>query len=173
MQVVTFTDAMRAAVVAEHPHLEPFLETAAGWIGTPYVWGGARPGKGLDCSNFTWLLARNNDMAYDRYLNTRALSRIAQSNGLSQIETIDLARPGDLLVYGYYDDPEAKRGWHGHVVILIDPTGHTTGQPGLVLGAHGGAVKQVAYVVADGFEQGYFRSPRLRFRAALRPIEFR
>lgn len=178
VELVAFTAAMQTAVAAESPHLAPLLDTADDWLGTPYVWGAASPGKGLDCSNFTWLLARAHGLAYDRYLNTHAMSRLNQSHGLKRINIpnptpdLTLARPGDLLVYGYYDEPEIRRGWHGHVVILIDPTGQTTGHPGLVLGAHGGAIKQVAYVVADGYPQHYFRTPRNQLLAILRPVEF-
>ncbi len=111
-------------------------------------------------------------MQYDRYQATRGLAKVQESNGLVRVASWADARPGDLLVYGYFDHPETQKGWHGHVVILIDPAGDLTGQRGLVLGAHGGQVRQVAYVVAQGFDQQYFRESRSELRAVLRPVEF-
>ena len=198
VRIVEFTDTMAHDVARAHPHLGPMLDAARGWLGTPYVWGGARKGPparthtdanprnatqtseagsadsggGVDCSYFTWLLARECGMQYARYMSTRVLARHRGGAGLQPLTDGQIPRPGDLLVYGYYDQPTEKRGWHGHVVILIDPDGQVTGVPGLVLGAHGGNVRQVAYVQSTGYDQQFFREPKHQLRAVLRPTEF-
>ncbi|HCR31106.1 MAG TPA: hypothetical protein DIV79_13925 [Opitutae bacterium] len=86
-------------------------------------------------------------------------------NALESVPFED-ARPGDLLVYGYRDD---KKRWHGHVVILVDKYGHATGHKGLVLGAHGGDVMAVQFVTFEGYEENYFKNPRMSLRNVLRP----
>ena len=91
-------------------------------------------------------------------------SRLDRANGLRKIAFED-ALAGDLLVYGYRD--EAGR-WRGHVVILVDKDGGTTGHRGLVLGAHGGSVDEVQYVTFTGFDNGYFKDPQMRLVNVLR-----
>ena len=91
-------------------------------------------------------------------------SRLDRANGLRKIAFED-ALAGDLLVYGYRD--EAGR-WRGHVVILVDKDGGTTGHRGLVLGAHGGSVDEVHYVTFTGFDNGYFKDPQMRLVNVLR-----
>jgi cell wall-associated NlpC family hydrolase len=120
--------------------------------------------EGIDCSNYTWQLYRFLGMGYDRFLSTMALSRLDRANGLHKISFED-ALAGDLLVYGYRD--EAER-WRGHVVILVDKDGGTTGHRGLVLGAHGGSVDEVQYVTFSGFDNGYFKDSQMRLVNVLR-----
>ncbi|MEM7682449.1 MAG: NlpC/P60 family protein [Planctomycetota bacterium] len=173
IRVIEFTPAMFSAVVAESPHLAPVLQSSLDWLGTPYVWGGKTPIDGLDCSGYTWRAFHDHGLGYDRYQSTRRMSVHQAGNGLTRVSTkLQDARPGDLLVYGYFDNPNSQEGWHGHVVILIDPDGATTGVPGLVVGSHGGTVDRLAFVVAKGFDEGYFRRPKSRLRAVLRPDAF-
>ena len=120
--------------------------------------------EGIDCSNYTWQLYRSLGMGYERFLSTRALAGLERDNGLHKISFED-ALAGDLLVYGYRD--EAGK-WRGHVVILVDKDGDTTGHRGLVLGAHGGSVDEVQYVTFTGFEDGYFKDPQMRLVNVLR-----
>lgn len=136
-------------------------------IGTPYKWGGTSLTTGIDCSNFTWLLYRSIGVPYDCYIRTQELATMSRNAGFSQT-SFDQARPGDLLVYGYRDD---AGDWHGHVVILVDKTGRSTGHKGLVLGAHGTPVSAVQLVTFAGFEQGYFKTPNMRLLNVLRPTE--
>lgn len=173
IRVVDFTPSMFDALVAESPHLAPVLQSSLDWLNTPYVWGGTKPIDGLDCSGYTWRAFHTHGLGYDRYLNTRRMSVHRAGNGLTRVSTkLQDARPGDLLVYGYFDDPATQQGWHGHVVILVDADGSTTGIPGLVVGSHGGTVDRLAFVVAKGFDDGYFRRPKSRLRAVLRPDAF-
>ena len=164
VKVVDVTDELIEKVVSEHEALRHLLESAKPTIGVPYQWGGTRLLKGIDCSNYTWQLFRSVGMPYERFLSTMTMSRLRRSNGLRKIAFQD-AKAGDLLVYGYRD--ESKK-WHGHVVILIDKEGRTTGHKGLVLGAHGGSVGGVQFVTYEGFEDGYFKDPTMRLCNVLR-----
>ncbi|MEO0588239.1 MAG: NlpC/P60 family protein, partial [Planctomycetota bacterium] len=171
IRVVEPTDAMVAAVIAESPQLEPVLASSLAWKDSPYVWGGKRPTEGMDCSGYTWRAYYNNAMGYEAYMNTHTLARIQRGNGLRKVDGgLAAAEPGDLLVYGYYREPATNERWRGHVVILIDATGETTGEPGLVVGSHGGTVDRLAFVVAEGFEAGYFREPNMPLVSVLRPV---
>ena len=144
--------------------LSRLLEAAQPTIGTPYIWGGTQLEKGIDCSNYTWQLYRKVGFSYKRFLGTTVLSRLKRANGLRSVPFQD-ARPGDLLVYGYRDD---ENQWYGHVVVLIDKTGETTGHKGLVLGAHGKPISSVQFITYTGFEEGYFKEPRMRLCNVLR-----
>ncbi|MEM6332831.1 MAG: NlpC/P60 family protein [Planctomycetota bacterium] len=171
IRVVEPTDAMVAAVVAASPKLEPVLASTLAWKDTPYEWGGKRPIEGMDCSGYTWRAYYDNGLGYEGYMNTHTLARMKGGNGLRKIDGgLAAAKPGDLLVYGYYREPETKGRWRGHVVILIDATGETTGEPGLVVGSHGGTVDRLAFVVAEGFDEGYFREPNMPLVSVLRPV---
>lgn len=143
--------------------LGKILRAAKSSIGTPYKWGGTRMEKGIDCSNFTWQLFRSISDSYERFISTRTLAVLKDRNGLRKVP-LDKTQPGDLLVYGYRDGKK----WHGHVVILIDPDGRTSGHKGLVLGAHGGKVNAVQFVTFAGYERGYFKHPRMKLCNALR-----
>ena len=44
------------------------------------------------------------------------------------------------------------------------------GEAGLVVGSHGGTVDGLAFVVAEGFEAGYFREPEMALVNVLRPV---
>ena len=164
IRVVPATDSLVRKAAAGDETIHRLLETALPTIGVPYRWGGTQLQKGIDCSNYIWQLYRAIGRPYDRFLSTTALSRLKRSNGLRKISFED-AVAGDLLVYGYRD--EAKR-WRGHVVILVDKDGSTTGHKGLVLGAHGGTVDEVQFVTFTGFDDGYFKSPKMRLCNVLR-----
>lgn len=164
IRVVAATDSLIKRAARANATLRRLLEAAKPTIGVPYRWGGTRLEKGIDCSNYTWQLFRAIGRPYDRFVSTLALSNLKRSNGLQSIAFED-AEAGDLLVYGYRD--ESKR-WHGHVVILIDKDGITTGHKGLVLGAHGSPVGSVQFVTFTGFDDEYFRKTGMRLCNVLR-----
>jgi cell wall-associated NlpC family hydrolase len=151
------------------PGMGRLIRVARDLIGVPYKWGGSDLAKGIDCSNFTWLLYREIGAPYAKYHRTAVLARWKDGDGLAPVP-FDEARIGDLLVYGHFRNPERRRRWHGHVVILIDKEGSLTGHRGLVLGAHGSEVGSVQFVTYRGFDEGYYKEPKMTLRNVLRPL---
>jgi cell wall-associated NlpC family hydrolase len=164
--VVPASDDLMNRAAAGGTIISRILSAAKPTIGTPYKWGGTDLTGGIDCSNYTWLLYRSIGVPYERYIRTQVLATMSGDAAFSQA-TFASAQPGDLLVYGYRDDAGA---WHGHVVILVDKTGHDTGHRGLVLGAQGSPVSAVQFVTFAGFELGYFKTPEMRLLNVLRPM---
>jgi len=164
VQIVPASDALLEAAAKGGDRIRRLIDAAKPTIGVPYEWGGSQLQKGVDCSNYTWRLCRKTGLRYDRYLNTRALSRLTEAHGLRQIPHEEAA-PGDLLVYGYWD---ATNKWHGHVVILVDQDGRNTGHKGLVLGAHGPPVDEVQFITFTGFDEGFYKTPQKRLHNVLR-----
>ncbi len=164
VKVVQISSNQIESMAQKNLVLKRLLLLAHPTIGVPYQWGGTQLNKGIDCSNYTWQLFRGLGLPYKRFLSTMTMSRLRKSNGLQKI-SLKEARPGDLLVYGHRD--ESKK-WYGHVVILIDKDGLTTGHKGLVLGAHGGSIESVQYITFQGFEAGYFKHPQMRLCNVLR-----
>jgi len=167
VQVVPATESLLRRASQGGETMGKLLKAARPTIGVPYHWGGTRLEKGIDCSNYTWQLYRSVGLPYDRFRSTMSMSYLRRDNGLRRV-TFQEAMPGDLLVYGYRD---AKKRWHGHVVILVDKDGKLTGHKGLVLGAHGGEVGEVQFVTFKGFEEGYFKEPEMRLCNVLRVEE--
>lgn len=164
VKVVPATEPALAKAATRGDAVGRLLQAAATTVGTPYRWGGTRMDQGIDCSNYTWQLMRSLGGAYERFMSTMTLAHLKRANGLRKV-SFENARTGDLLVYGYR---EASGRWRGHVVILIDKDGRLTGHKGLVLGAHGAGVGAVQYITYAGFEEGYFKEPRLRLANVLR-----
>lgn len=167
IEVVVLTEGLMSKASEGDEGLGRLLDAAHATIGVPYKWGGTQLKKGIDCSNYTWQLFRTVGLPYKRFLSTMVLSRLKQANGLRSVSFKE-ARAGDLLVYGYKD---SSKRWHGHVVILIDRDGQTTGHQGLVLGAHGKPVSSVQFITFSGFEEGYFKNPQMRLCNVLRAVK--
>jgi cell wall-associated NlpC family hydrolase len=73
--------------------LNQFLQTAAAYVGVPYVWGGDRPSNGLDCSGYTAFVYKQHGVSLPHYSGYQAALGIP----------VDLAniQPGDLLAFGF------------------------------------------------------------------------
>ena len=164
ISVIEASETLFSSLSKEDELLSELLVAAKPTIGAPYKWGGTHLTKGIDCSNYTWQLCRKVGSGYERFLGTQVMSRLNRANGLKKIAFED-AQAGDLLVYGYRDE---KKIWRGHVVILMDRDGKTTGHKGLALGAHGGGVDSVQFITYRGFEEGYYMRPELKIRNVLR-----
>jgi cell wall-associated NlpC family hydrolase len=66
---------------------------ASTWRGTPYVWGGSRPGRGLDCSGLVQAAYLRVGVRLPRTSRAQARSGVA-------VRSLRDARPGDLLCFG-------------------------------------------------------------------------
>jgi cell wall-associated NlpC family hydrolase len=73
--------------------LNQFLETAAAYIGLPYVWGGDRPFTGMDCSGYTQFVYAQHGVQLSHYSGYQAETGIP----------VDYAnmQAGDLLAFGF------------------------------------------------------------------------
>jgi cell wall-associated NlpC family hydrolase len=73
--------------------LNQVVETAASYLGIPYVWGGSRPSTGMDCSGFVRYVFRQHGVNLPHYSGYQAQLGIP----------VDLAdiQPGDLVAFGF------------------------------------------------------------------------
>jgi len=77
---------------ALHPNSEPIVAQAMAYLGTPYLWGGADPRKGFDCSGFVQYLYRQ--MGID--LPRTTYEQVKQGDAVQ--DPADL-QAGDLLFF--------------------------------------------------------------------------
>jgi cell wall-associated NlpC family hydrolase len=70
------------------------VSEARKYIGTPYVWGGTDPKRGLDCSGLVQLVYKNLGYDVPRVSYEQATAGTAVKGGLAN------ARPGDILAFG-------------------------------------------------------------------------
>jgi cell wall-associated NlpC family hydrolase len=73
--------------------LNQFVETAATYIGVPYVWAGDRPSTGFDCSGFTRYIYAQHGVDLPHYSGYQAQMGIPVD--LNHIQ------PGDLVAFGF------------------------------------------------------------------------
>ncbi len=73
--------------------LNQFLETAATYIGIPYVWAGDRPSTGMDCSGFTRFVFMQHGVNLPHFSGYQAEMGIP-------VDYADI-QPGDLLAFGF------------------------------------------------------------------------
>lgn len=84
---------------------EVALRAAESQLGVPYVWGGATPGVGFDCSGLTmW--------SWEQAGVSLPHSAAMQMSDVTPVSMNDL-QPGDLIFY--YDSP----GYVGHVTMYV------------------------------------------------------
>jgi peptidoglycan DL-endopeptidase CwlO len=69
------------------------IQTAAAYMGCPYVWGGGRPSTGMDCSGFTSYVFRQHGVNLPHYSGYQAEMGIPVA--LAGIQ------PGDLVAFGW------------------------------------------------------------------------
>ncbi|MCE5254999.1 MAG: NlpC/P60 family protein [Actinomycetia bacterium] len=73
--------------------LNQFLETAAYYIGIPYVWAGDRPSTGFDCSGFTQYVYAQHGVDLPHFSGFQAEMGIPVA--------LEEIKPGDLVAFGY------------------------------------------------------------------------
>jgi peptidoglycan DL-endopeptidase CwlO len=73
--------------------INQFLETAATYIGIPYVWGGDRPSTGMDCSGFTQFVYAQHGVSLPHYSGYQAEMG-------TPVDYFSI-QPGDLLAFGF------------------------------------------------------------------------
>jgi cell wall-associated NlpC family hydrolase len=105
---VNWRQAPTGRAVAEVSGGEP-VEIARHYLGVPYVFGGANPAIGLDCSGLVQLVYRQAGVALPRtaQLQYSATTRVAREQ----------LQPGDLVFFAHtYADPH---DWITHVGIYV------------------------------------------------------
>ncbi len=73
--------------------LNQVIETAASYMGIPYVWGGTRPSSGMDCSGFVRYVFKQHGVNLPHYSGYQAQLGIP-------VELADI-QPGDVVAFGY------------------------------------------------------------------------
>ena len=69
------------------------VDIAKQWMGTPYVWGGNTPGKGLDCSGLVQQAFRKVGIELPRVASDQARAG-------TKVDSLAQAKPGDLVAFG-------------------------------------------------------------------------
>ncbi|GAB4254271.1 MAG: C40 family peptidase [Thermoleophilia bacterium] len=72
--------------------LNQLVETAAAYLGIPYLWGGDRPSTGMDCSGFLQYVYRQHGIELPHFSGYQAQMGVPVT--LAEI------RPGDLIAFG-------------------------------------------------------------------------
>lgn len=90
---------------------ETVVAAALSQVGTPYVWGGATPGQGLDCSGLVQYAYGRANVALSHYT-------VAQESAGRQVSLSDL-QPGDIIFWGgvgasYHDAIYIGNGQYVH-----------------------------------------------------------
>jgi cell wall-associated NlpC family hydrolase len=78
--------------VATNPKAQALIDTAAKYLGVPYVWGGTSP-SGFDCSGFVQYVCNENGISITRVADDQFRTN-GTSVSKSQLE------PGDLVFFG-------------------------------------------------------------------------
>ena len=100
---------------------EHLVNLALKMLGCPYIWGGANPWTGLDCSGFVvWIYQVFGLLPSGDWTAQGLYDRFASDLNLA----LDLADKGDLVFYG------KSKQQITHVMLRLSPT--------LVVGASGG-----------------------------------
>lgn len=72
--------------------LNQLVETAATYLGVPYVWGGEHPSTGMDCSGFTQYVYKQHGINIPHYSGYQAVTGVP-------VALADI-KPGDLIAFG-------------------------------------------------------------------------
>ena len=89
------TTATEKKYLANNPKAQALLDTAAQYLGVPYVWGGTTP-SGFDCSGFVQYVCKQNGISIARVADDQ-LHKSGYSVTKNQLQ------PGDLVFFGSGD----------------------------------------------------------------------
>ena len=73
--------------------LNQVVETASAYLGLPYVWGGAKPSTGMDCSGFVRYVFKQHGVILPHYSGYQAEMGVP-------VDPADI-QPGDLVAFGW------------------------------------------------------------------------
>lgn len=107
-----------SAYLASNPKVQSILDTAAKYLGVPYLWGGTTP-AGFDCSGFVQYVFRENGISLTRTTYTQ------WDNDGYYVSKDDL-QPGDLVYFGSSSAPHHVGIYVGNDTYIHAPqTGKT------------------------------------------------
>jgi cell wall-associated NlpC family hydrolase len=75
-----------------HPNANPVVNMAQQFLGTPYLWGGADPRKGFDCSGFVQYIYAQAGVAVGR----TTYAQVKQGQAVREVENL---QPGDAVFF--------------------------------------------------------------------------
>ena len=73
--------------------LNQVVQTAAAYLGIPYVWGGSKPSTGMDCSGFVRYVFKQHGVILPHYSGYQAQMGVP-------VAPADI-QPGDLVAFGF------------------------------------------------------------------------
>jgi cell wall-associated NlpC family hydrolase len=87
-----------------HPNAQPIVNMAMQYLGTPYLWGGADPRKGFDCSGFVQYLYAQAGIALPRttYQQVKVGQAIRDPQDLQAGDIVLFSSHGDVHHEGLY-----------------------------------------------------------------------
>jgi len=109
-----FSPEKEAEYLAENPLAQSLIDTAAEYLGIPYVWGGTTP-AGFDCSGFVQYVCKQNGISIARVADDQ-LKKSGVSVSRSQL------KPGDLVFFGYDDYANHVGMYVGDGMMIHSPS---------------------------------------------------
>jgi len=80
-----------------HPNANPVVNMARQYLGTPYLWGGADPRKGFDCSGFVQYLYAQAGIGIGR----TTYAQVKQGQAINEVQAL---QPGDAVFFSQGGD---------------------------------------------------------------------